>query len=173
MIENWDKSFLQLMEREGGFSNDPRDPGGMTNLGVTKKSWEKWVKHPVDEAEMRSLTHEKVKPFYKANYWDLIKGDELPSGIDYLTFDFAVNAGIGTSSKLLQRAVGVPDDGAIGAKTLEAVAKHDPKALLTEFSSRKAKYYEQIVLNHPEQQTFLKGWNNRIAAVQHTVEGMV
>jgi len=157
MISNWEKSFSFLLKSEGGYSNDADDRGGATNLGVTKKAWEEYIGHPVDEDKIKYLTPEMVKSFYKGSYWDKCSCDALPEGLDYAVFDFAVNAGRGISAKCLQRAVGVPDDGAIGAKTLEAVAKHDPKALLPEFSSRKAKYYEQIVLNHPEQQKFLKG----------------
>ena len=173
MIENWEKAFAEVLKSEGGYVNDPHDRGGETNLGVTKAAWSDYMGRPIADGEIKALTPDVVKPFYKIRYWDRCKCDNLPNGLDYAVFDFAVNGGVGASSKLLQRAVGVPDDGAIGAKTLESVAKHDPKALLDEFSSRKAKYYEQIVLNHPEQQKFLKGWNNRIAAVQHTAEGMV
>ena len=63
--ENWEKCFQMVLKHEGGFVNHPKDPGGMTNLGVTKRAWEQYVGQNVDEAEMRGLTPEKVKPFYK------------------------------------------------------------------------------------------------------------
>lgn len=173
MIENWEKAFSEVLKSEGGYVNDPHDRGGETNLGVTKAAWSEYMGRPIADGEIKALTPDMVNTFYKIRYWDRCKCDNLPNGLDYAVFDFAVNGGVEASSKLLQRAVGVPDDGAIGAKTLEAVAKHDSKNLLAEFSNRKAKYYEQMVINHPEQQKFLKGWNNRIAAVQHTAEGMV
>jgi lysozyme family protein len=72
MKENFDSALKQVLDSEGGFSNDQRDPGGMTNLGVTQGTWEMWVGHPVDEKEMRSLTPEKVAPMYKKKYWDAI-----------------------------------------------------------------------------------------------------
>ena len=173
MIENWDKSFALIMQSEGGYVNDPTDRGGETNLGVTKAAWAEYMARPIADGEMKDLKPFMVKPFYKIRYWDRCKCDDLPNGLDYAVFDFAVNAGVGMSAKLLQRAVGVPDDGAIGAKTLEAVSKHDPKQILDKFANAKTSFYEQIVARRPEQQRFMQGWKNRIAAVQHTAEGMV
>ena len=169
MIENWDKSFFQVMKSEGGFVNNPKDPGGMTNLGVTKKNWENWVKHPVDEAEMRSLTHEQVKPFYKANYWDLIKGDELPSGIDYITFDYAVNAGVGRAAKTLQLALGTTADGVIGKGTIGVASKADPDETIRRFTEEKERFYKGL----PTFGTFGKGWLNRVAESKVTAESMI
>ena len=169
MIENWDKAFERVMKSEGGFVNHPSDPGGMTNLGVTKKNWENWVKHPVDEAEMRGLTHEKVKPFYKANYWDPVKGDELPSGIDYLTFDFAVNAGVGRAAKILQFALGTTADGVIGKGTIGVALKADPDETIRKFSEEKEKFYKSL----PTFGTFGKGWLNRVAEAKDLAESMV
>jgi len=73
MIENWETAFQMVLKHEGGFVNNPKDPGGMTNLGVTKKVWEEFVGREVDEREMRALTPDVVKPLYKKNYWDKIK----------------------------------------------------------------------------------------------------
>ena len=70
MTENFEKSLALVLAAEGSFVNHPSDPGGMTNLGVTQKAWRDWVKHGVDEAEMRALTPELVAPIYKSKYWD-------------------------------------------------------------------------------------------------------
>ena len=75
MQENWEDCFTMVLQHEGGYVDDPRDPGGMTNLGVTKRAWEAWVGYTVNEEFMRKLTPEKVKLFYKTMYWDKIKGD--------------------------------------------------------------------------------------------------
>jgi hypothetical protein len=95
MNSNWNNSFNLMLKSEGGYVNNPADPGGMTNLGVTKATWENWVGRESDENEMRSLTPEKVEPLYKKKFFDAVRGDELPVGLDYLLFDFAVNAGAG------------------------------------------------------------------------------
>jgi len=68
MKDNWENAFLAVLKHEGGYVNHPKDPGGMTNLGVTKRAWEEYVGHEVDEATMRGLTPEVVKPFYKSRY---------------------------------------------------------------------------------------------------------
>ena len=99
---NWKRSFELMLKSEGGWSNHSADPGGMTNLGVTKRVWEQWVGRESNEKEMRSLTPAMVEPLYKCKYWDACKCDDLPEGLDYLVFDFAVNAGPGRSIKTLQ-----------------------------------------------------------------------
>ena len=82
MKENFDEALKTILKHEGGFVNHPSDPGGMTNLGVTKKVWEEWVGHPVDEKAMRALTPEIVSPMYRKKYWDAVKGDDMPDGLD-------------------------------------------------------------------------------------------
>ena len=127
MKENFDVALKALLKHEGGYVNHPADPGGMTNLGVTKRVWEEWVGHEVDEQTMRGLTPDAVAPLYRKRYWDAVRGDDLPSGVDLVVFDCAVNSGVGRASKFLQKAVGVADDGKIGPATLRAVASKNPK----------------------------------------------
>ena len=80
-----------VLEQEKGFVNNEKDPGGMTNLGVTAKVWEEWVGHPVDEKQMRALTKADVVPLYQRKYWNACRCSELPTGIDLCVFDTAVN----------------------------------------------------------------------------------
>ena len=93
MKDNFDKCLEMLLHHEGGFVNHPRDPGGITNLGVTKRVYEKWVGRIVSEQEMRDLTVEQVGPIYRNDYWNKCKCDDLPSGLDWSVFDWAVNSG--------------------------------------------------------------------------------
>ena len=79
---NFEKCLEMVLHHEGGYVNHPKDPGGMTNLGVTKRVWDDWTGGDADEDEMRGLTPEDVGPLYKKNYWDRVKGDDLPSGLD-------------------------------------------------------------------------------------------
>lgn len=166
---NWQKAFEQMLASEGGYVNHPSDPGGMTNLGVTKRVWEEWVGRESNEKEMRALTPELVAPLYKRKFWDACKCDDLPTGVDYLVFDFAVNAGPGRSAKILQTAVGVPADGGIGPVTLAAVKVQDPVELIEKFSQAKEDFYRS--LNTFE--TFGKGWLNRVAAVKIKASSML
>ena len=169
MISNWQKSFELMLKSEGGFVNHPSDPGGMTNLGVTKATWENWVGRESDEAEMRGLTPEKVEPLYKKKYWDAVRADELPVGLDYLMFDFGVNAGPGRAIKVMQSAVGVTPDGGFGPLTLAAVQAIDPVELIEKFSQAKEDFYRSLGTFA----TFGKGWLNRVADVKLKANSML
>jgi lysozyme family protein len=169
MLSNWPASLALVLKSEGGFVNHRNDPGGMTNLGVTRNVWKEWVKHEVDEAEMRSLTPELVTPLYKQRYWDACKCDDLPRGVDYCVFDSAVNMGSGRAAKLLQAALGVTADGAIGRATIAAATAADPVELLEAFSLGKEAFYQSL----PTFATFGRGWLNRVAHVQDAAEQMM
>jgi lysozyme family protein len=169
MNSNWQKSFELMLKSEGGFVNHPSDPGGMTNLGVTKATWENWIGRESDEAEMRSLTPEKVEPLYKKKFFDAVRGDELPVGLDYLLFDFAVNAGAGRAIKTLQSAVGVTPDGGFGPLTMAAVQAIEPQELIERFSQAKEDFYRSLNTFN----VFGKGWLNRVADVKLKATGML
>ena len=169
MQSDWQKSFKLLLKSEGGYVNNPADPGGRTNLGVTQATWESWVGRPSDEAEMRSLTADKVEPLYKKKYWDAVRGDDLPVGLDYLVFDFAVNAGPGRSIKVMQSAVGVTPDGGFGPLTMAAVKAIDPVELINKFSQAKEDFYRSLTTFA----TFGKGWLNRVADVKVKATSML
>lgn len=169
MKENFDSSLAAILAHEGGFVNHPSDPGGMTNLGVTKKVWEEWVNRRVSENEMRKLTPKLVAPLYKARYWDAVKADQLPSGIDYLMFDFAINAGVSRSVKTAQKVVNVNQDGVIGNKTLAAIQSFDVNKFVNEFSEAKEDFYQSL----PTFKTFGKGWTRRVSEAKTHSETMI
>lgn len=162
MKENFDACLKALLVHEGGYVNNPKDPGGMTNLGVTKTVWEEWVGHPVDEKAMRALTPADVAPLYKRKYWDKIQGDALPDGVDYAVFDAAVNSGPGRAIKWLQGCVGAEMDGALGPKTLGAVKLADSTALVEDYAKRRLSF----MMSLPTWADFGKGWSRRVAEVQ-------
>ena len=169
MRSNFNVALEHVLQHEGGFGNHPQDPGGMTNLGVTKAVWEEWVGHPVTEATMRALSPGDVAPMYKRKYWDRINADDLPSGIDYCCFDAAVNSGAGRSIKWLQGVVGVDVDGALGPKTLAAVNAFDPKSLVTDYSKRRLSFLSEL----KTWQVFGKGWSRRVNEVEKTALSML
>lgn len=168
MKENFDDALKAVLHHEGGFVNHPSDPGGMTNLGVTKKVWEEWVGHPVDEKAMQSLTPAAVAPLYKRKYWDMVKGDELPDGVDYIVFDTAINSGPGRAVKFLQACIGVDADGAIGPKTLAAIKAASPEQLIEDYAKRRLSFLQDL----PHWATFGKGWSRRVAEVQNAATTM-
>jgi lysozyme family protein len=168
MKDNFDAALKAILHHEGGFVNHPKDPGGMTNLGVTKKVWEEWVGHEVDEKTMRGLTPEIVGPMYKVKYWDKVKGDDLPAGVDYVVFDAAVNSGPGRAAKWLQACVGVEPDGGIGPKTLAAVNAFDASHLVEDYAKRRLSF----LMDLQTWDTFGKGWGRRVAEVEKTALDM-
>jgi len=169
MKETFDRALRLLLKHEGGYVNHPKDPGGMTNLGVTKKTWEGWVGHAVTEHEIRSLTPEKVAPLYKERYWDAVRGDELPPGVDYCMFDAAVNSGPNKAVKLLQDALGVSMDGVFGPGTLGALRQQDAIALIAAFTTARLDFLHRL----PTWTSFGKGWQRRVEEVETHAKGMV
>lgn len=140
-----------LKERiEGGYVNDPRDPGGETNFGISKRAYPK--------VNIRALTRDEAVAIYRRDYWDGADCDKLPAKIGIALFDGAVNQGVGTSKKLLQSAAGVTADGDIGPKTLAAVHGADVEDLLTQFLSHRMRRYAFTA----NAATYMRGWSNRI-----------
>ena len=117
MKESWEQIFESVIKSEGGFVDHPSDPGGMTNLGVTRAVYSRWLGREATEQEMRDLTKKDVSPIYKQWYFDAINGDDLPAGIDYSVCDIAINSGPSRAAKMLQKCVGAKPDGAIGPVT--------------------------------------------------------
>ncbi len=154
---NFSKCLDMLLHHEGGFVNHPDDPGGMTNLGVTKAVYEKYIKRNATEAEMRALTKIDVSPIYRSNYWDRGHCDDLPSGVDWSVFDWGVNSGMGRAAKALQRVVGVTADGAIGPMTIKATHNMKPQDVIVKMHSSRQSFYESLTTF----KTFGRGWSRR------------
>ena len=169
MKSNFDKCLAMLLEHEGGYVNSKHDRGGMTNLGVTKRVYDDWIGRESTEQEMRDLTPDDVAPIYKKNYWDRVKGDQLPSGVDWCAFDWAVNSGSGRPAKAIQRAVGATQDGAIGNQTLGLVAEKDPKFIIDYVYTVRQAFYESL----DDYKHFGRGWSRRNTETLHQAMEMV
>jgi len=159
---NWDKCFDLVIVNEGGYVDNPADPGGATNWGCTKAVWEQYIGHEVSKEDIRNLTKEDVKPLYKRNYWDAIHGDALPSGLDYCLFDCAINSGVGRATKFIQEIVGVFADGAIGNNTVTAINQMNTVTMINEFSDKRQAFLETLK-TFP---VFGKGWTKRVTEVR-------
>ena len=169
MQDNYQKCIETILHHEGGYVNHPSDPGGETNLGVTKRVYEDWG----GTKDMKDLTVEDVKPIYKKNYWDRVKGDDLPAGLDLCVFDFGVNAGTGRAAKYLQRMIGTTADGGIGPNTLKALGLYieevGVEGAITEYKSRRQDYYESLSTF----ETFGKGWSRRVRETTELAVSMI
>ena len=161
-MSNFNKCLEIVLHHEGGYVNHPKDPGGMTNMGVTKRVYEEWVGYSVSENTMQNLKEEDVAPIYKKNYWDRVKGDQLPNGLDLVVFDFGVNAGTGRAAKYLQAMIGTDADGGIGPNTLAKLDEFINNNTLTEtirlYQDERQDYYESLSTF----KTFGKGWTRRV-----------
>lgn len=162
MKENFDKCLGYVLHHEGGFVDHPADPGGATNLGCTKASWEKWIGASCTVDDIRALTAADVTPLYRQKYWDKVKGDELPSGVDYCVFDTAINSGPGRASKFLQEAISVPVDGVIGPITMAAICAADPRQVIDAYSAARVKFLQEL----STWSVFGKGWERRVTDVR-------
>lgn len=164
MKDNFEESLAHVLKHEGGYVDHPKDPGGATNLGCTKKVWEEWVGQEVTKDDIKALTVADVAPLYKSRYWDKVKGDEIPRGADFCLFDLAINSGTGRAAKFLQSVVGANPDGAIGPATMKLVAEADPKELIVAICQKRLAFLQAL----PTWDTFGKGWGRRVKETEET-----
>ena len=158
----FDDALRRLLAHEGGYSNHPSDPGGPTNFGITIHDYRKYVKPDATAADVKTMRLDEAKTIYRAKYWDAMRCDELPAGVDYCVFDYGVNSGTGRAPKVLQRILGVAADGRIGPVTLAAVAKRDPTALVEAICDERLAFLQRL----KTWPVFGKGWGRRVAEVR-------
>ena len=161
----FDRSVAMILEKEGGYVNDPNDPGGRTNHGITARTYADFHEKPLDEVkdeEIKGLSEEDAKEIYRAKYWTAARCDDLPAGVDLCVFDFAVNAGVRTSIKLLQELVHVTADGSVGPITVAAANTCDAKDVIARFADRRLAYYKSLSTF----KNFGKGWTSRTLAIR-------
>ena len=159
MRENFAKALAQVLRYEGGFSDHPEDPGGATMKGVTQAVYDAWRKAGnLPTQSVRYISDLEVGAIYRQQSWDKISGDDLPDGIDFAVFDFAVNSGVSRAARTLQGVVGTKQDGVIGPATIQATKTY---VAMTVTNKRLA--FMQSLSIWP---TFGKGWAARIADVK-------
>jgi lysozyme family protein len=150
----FDDAIAALLAHEGGLADDPKDPGGLTRWGISARSY--------PNRDIRNLTRDEAVAIYRRDFWDALHLDQLPAKLARAVFDTAVNQGQGAAAKLLQRALGVPDDGRIGPATLAALARSAPRSddLLRDFFAWRAIRYAEV----PREQwdRFKLGWMRRL-----------
>ena len=158
MESNFFKSLEMVLKHEGGFVDHPEDPGGATNKGITHKTYADFLGRPLEDvSELKNIPDEHVEKIYKTGYWDRVKADELPSGVDFCTFDWAVNSGSGRAAKALQKAVQATPDGAVGPMTLAAVKDADAEEIIKAIAKEREEFYRSLRTF----ETFGKGWLRR------------
>jgi len=165
----FDRCLELVLIEEGGFVNHPEDPGGATNLGITKKAYEDWVNTVTSVERIKSLRVSDVRPIYRTKYWNPVRADDLPDGINLIVFDAAVNSGPRRAARWLQRCVHAEVDGAIGPKTLAITKTCDPAVVIRQFQQERLFFLQSLDI----WKTFGKGWEKRVRRMQDSALKML
>ena len=173
MADNFDTCLAFTLKAEGGYLDNPADPGGSTNMGITLATYRQWSDDPnLGTLQVQDMSERTARAIYRSLYWNPLRADALPAGLDLSVFDMGVNAGIWASARLLQRALGFTGeevDGCVGPETLGAAAKCDARALVNDLAERQTAYYETL----SDFPTFGTGWLNRTKARRSAALAMV
>jgi lysozyme family protein len=173
IMADFNNALQHVLTNEGGYVHDPDDPGGETYKGVARQmnsKWDGWVNIDIlkkqsgfpANLERDIELQDKIRDFYHFNYWNRINGDNLSNQAIALTiFDFAVNAGVSTSSSLAQMVVGAVADGVIGKESTDKINNFDPEHFLAAFTVAKIARYMSIIKRRPTSQKYLYGWIKR------------
>jgi lysozyme family protein len=169
MQKNYDASLKRVLAHEGGYTDHPSDPGGPTNWGITIWDARKYWKRDADADDVKAMPLEAAKRIYRSKYWDALRCDELPPGVDYAVMDFGVNSGVSRALKFLEAIAGVPVDGRPDDALIRTVAKMPPKAVITELCNKRLVFLQGL----KTWPTFGKGWGRRVAEVKNAALAMV
>ncbi len=170
MKANFQTALRHVLEFEGGYVDHPNDPGGATNMGITRATLARYRGRPVSKGEVRGLNRDTASGIYRQFYWDALVCDEMPGGIDLAVFDGAVNHGPARSARFLQTALKVSADGIVGPVTLNAVASAPPRELLIEFMALRMRAYGRLSRLF---RTFGLGWSRRLMAVHSAAHALI
>jgi len=158
---------------EGGFANDPQDPGGATNHGVTIGEWSHYVGHPVTVQDIKNLTPAMVAPLYRTDFWSALACDKMPAALALCVFDFGVNAGPHEAAVALQHIVGAMADGRIGNTTLKDIQQYAAafglNSLIDKYQAARAAFYH----TRPGFPRFGGDWERRTAMITAAAKGMI
>lgn len=152
----------RILKHEGGFVDHPSDPGGATNKGITIATYRRYIKKNGTVADLKKLTTAEAVKVYKAEYWDNVRGNDLPVGVDYVVADFGVNSGPSRAIKHLQRAVGVTEDGQLGPQTMAAIKRVPPAVIVQRITDSRMEFLKGLRTWH----TFKNGWTSRVQGVR-------
>lgn len=167
---SFERAVSHVLKSEGGYVDHPSDPGGATNRGITLATLSRWRGRPVSKAEVKALTEGEAKLIYRKFYWDRVRGDDLPAGVDLAVFDFGVNSGNERAAKHLQTILGATADGVIGPATLKALGKVEPAFIVRELTKRRLSYLQGLTSLWP---VFGKGWKKRVQSIEAEALAMI
>lgn len=162
MDRNFARALALVLKSEGGWSDDPHDPGGATMKGVTLANFRRYVKADASKADLRKISDDQLATVYRRFYWDAVAGAQLPAGVDYALFDFAVNSGPARAAKVLQGVVGGAVDGRIGPATLAAVNDRPAGVVIDAICDARLAFLKKL----PTWPRYRRGWSDRVKSVR-------
>jgi lysozyme family protein len=169
MKENFGHSLAYVLQNEGGYVNDPADPGGETNKGVTQQTYDDWrTVERLPKRSLRFINGYELGAIYRRNFWDACRCDDLPGGVDYCVFDFAVNSGVNRACRYLQRVASVSEDGIVGPQTIAAISTLRPESVIDALCDLRLGFLQQL----PTFKRFGDGWTTRVAEVHSRARAM-
>jgi lysozyme family protein len=162
MQQTFEQALACVLASEGGYVDHPLDPGGATNRGITQATLAGVRGRRVSKAEVRALSLAETGEIYRRLYWSAVRADDLPSGVDFVVFDLAVNSGPRRATLILQQALGVAQDGILGPQTLAACRASYPPDLIGAVSDARLRFLQAL----PTWATFGRGWSRRVEEVR-------
>jgi lysozyme family protein len=160
--DNFERCLAEVLKHEGGWADHPKDPGGATMKGVTIGTYAQFKGRKVTKDELRAISDADLRAIYRRKYWDLVRGDDLPAGLDLVAFDGAVNSGPSRGARWLQTALGVPVDGKIGPATIDAANRAHQGATIIQACAARMTFLRGL----RTWETFGKGWSRRVDGVE-------
>jgi lysozyme family protein len=160
--ERFDRCLVEVLRLEGGYVDDSRDPGGATKFGVTCAVLSEALGRAASAEDVAALTEAEAGEIYRRRYWATVRCPQLPEGLDLMAFDMAVNMGPGTAARLLQAALGMEADGAVGPKTLAAATGRPAAETIREVSDLRRNRYRGLA----GFAAFGRGWLRRTDEVE-------
>jgi len=153
-MADFQAAIEKVLREEGGYVNDPNDPGGETKFGISKRQY--------PHVDIAALTRDQAKQIYRDDYWDVIHGEQIESQpVADVIFDFGVNAGARLAAKVAQRLVNETTDGWIGPKTLAALNGYEAERFVAEYTLARIAHYTALVVKNPSLRKFHFGWTRR------------
>lgn len=165
---SYDMALARVLKHEGGYTNHPSDPGGPTNFGITIHDYRRYIKSGGTAADVRNMKLSDAAKIYRARYWDTLRCDELPAGLDYAVFDYGVNSGTGRAAKVMARLLGQNAGAAVTDALLAAIRTAGPQTLIARLCDERLAFLKSL----KTWPVFGAGWGRRVAEVRRDALAM-
>ncbi len=164
----YDAALARVLKHEGGYTNHPSDPGGPTNFGITIHDYRRYIDKSGNAADVRNMKLADAAKIYRARYWDALRCDELPAGLDYAVFDYGVNSGIGRAARVMRRLMALSAGDAMNDATLAAIGKANPQTTIGRLCDERLAFLRSL----KTWPVFGAGWGRRVAEVRRDALAM-